>query len=74
MCKPDLSFVTLRWINHTAQHDDPSARYPTSLDHGMHECANWDTLDAWAGDRVFNLFDTDLLKKPEHGLDYEDLS
>ena len=72
MCKPDISLVTFRWIDHTAQHKDPLARYPTNTDSGLHECANWDALDSWAGERVFNLFDTDALKKPEHGTHYAD--
>ena len=72
MCKPDLSLVTFSWINHTAQHEDPSARFPTNYDSGLHECANWEALDAWAGERVFNLYNTDPLKKPEHGLKYAD--
>lgn len=74
MCKPDLSLVTFHWINQTAQHDDPSARFPTNRDQGLHECANWESLDAWAGNHVFDLYDTDLLKKPDHGLEYEDQS
>ena len=74
MCKPDLSLVTFHWINQTAQHGDPSARFPTNRDLGLHECADWESLDAWAGNRVFDLYDTDLLKKPEHGLEYEDLA
>lgn len=71
MCKPDLSLVTFHWINNTAQYEDPSARYPTNSDSGLHECANWNTLNAWAGDHVFDLYNTELLKKPEHGLKYE---
>ncbi len=71
MCKPDLSLVTFHWINETAQHEDPSARYPTQNDNCLHECANWETLSAWAGKRVFDLYRTDLLRKPKHGLDYE---
>lgn len=74
MCKPDLSLVTFHWIDHTAQHEDPSARFPTNRDRGLHECADWGTLDTWAGDRVFDLYDTDLLRKPEQGLEYGDVS
>ena len=74
MCKPDLSLITYHWINHTAQHGDPSARFPTSRDQGLHECADWKSLNVWAGDRVFDLYDTELLKRPEHGLEYEDRS
>ena len=66
MCKPDLSLVTYHWINNTAQHpEDPSLRLPTSWDHSLHECANWDALDAWAGARVFDLYKYDLLQRPE---------
>jgi len=71
MCKPDLSLVTFYWINETAQHADPSARYPTQNDDCLHECANWESISAWAGERVFDLYRTDLLRKPTHGLHYE---
>ncbi|KAI0457086.1 hypothetical protein F5B21DRAFT_109479 [Xylaria acuta] len=65
MCQPDLSMVTFRWINNTAQHEDKSAFYPTNFDVDMHRCANWQNLDSWAGERMFNLFEVDLLERPE---------
>ncbi|KAI1196276.1 hypothetical protein F5X97DRAFT_334791 [Nemania serpens] len=65
MCQPDLSMVTFRWINNTAQHEDKSAFYPTNFDSDMHTCAKWQHLDSWAGERMFNLFDVDLLQRPE---------
>ena len=72
MCKPDLSLVTFHWINNTAQHaDNPSLRLPTSWDHSQHECANWETLNAWAGERVVDLYRYELLRQPEHGLSYD---
>ncbi|KAI1177096.1 hypothetical protein F4777DRAFT_543731 [Nemania sp. FL0916] len=64
MCQPDLSLVTFRWINETAQHDDQSAFYPTNFDVAMHTCADWEALDSWASKRVFNLFNVDLLQRP----------
>ena len=72
MCKPDLSLVTFSWINETAQHADPSAQYPTQSDGSLHECVNWEGIEAWAGERTFDLFQTDLLCRPEHGLHYEE--
>ncbi|CAJ2504617.1 Uu.00g120110.m01.CDS01 [Anthostomella pinea] len=65
MCQPDLSMVTFRWINNTAQHEDKSAFYPTNFDVSLHTCADWQALDTWAGERVFDLFQVDLLKRPE---------
>ena len=64
-CKPDLSLVTYRWINDTAQHPDaPSEFYPTNFDAGLHECANWDILNDWAGRRRFDLWDLEALDRP----------
>jgi hypothetical protein len=64
MCQPDLSLVTFRWINDTAQHEDKSAFYPTNFDVSLHTCAKWEPLDRWAGARRFDLFDVDLLQRP----------
>jgi hypothetical protein len=64
MCQPDLSLVTFRWINNTAQHEDKSEFYPTNFDRDVHTCANWEHLDDWAGRRMFNLFDVDFLQRP----------
>jgi hypothetical protein len=65
MCKPDISLVTFRWINDTAQHpDDPSAYYPTNFDSSQHECMEWESLDNWAGNRAFDLYDVDSLDRP----------
>jgi hypothetical protein len=66
MCKPDISLVTFRWINDTAQHPDASsAYYPTNFDSSLHECMDWDLLDKWTGDRAFDLYDVDSLDRPE---------
>ncbi|KJZ79190.1 hypothetical protein HIM_01341 [Hirsutella minnesotensis 3608] len=67
MCQPDLSMVTFRWINNTAQHEDKSAFWPTNFDVDMHTCANWQALDAWAGERMFDLFQVDKLQRPSPG-------
>ncbi|KAI0480020.1 hypothetical protein F4859DRAFT_478156 [Xylaria cf. heliscus] len=64
MCHPDLSMVSFRWINNTAQYEDKSAFYPTNFDVALHECANWEALDSWANKRVFDLFDVNLLQRP----------
>jgi hypothetical protein len=64
MCQPDLSLVTFRWINNTAQYEDKSAFYPTNFDVDMHKCANWEALDSWAAGRMFDLFKVDLLQRP----------
>lgn len=65
LCQPDLSLVTFRWINNTAQHQDPSEFYPTNFDVDIHHCANWQHLDQWAGERAFGLFQVDLLYRPK---------
>ncbi|RYO87812.1 hypothetical protein DL764_008806 [Monosporascus ibericus] len=65
MCQPDLSMVTFRWINNTAQHEDKSEFYPTNFDVSMHRCANWEALDAWSAQRMFDLFQVDLLQRPK---------
>ncbi|KAI8627285.1 hypothetical protein F5Y19DRAFT_442345 [Xylariaceae sp. FL1651] len=65
MCQPDLSMVTFRWINNTAQHEDKAAFYPTNFDADMHTCANWQHLDNWAGERAVDLFQVDLLQRPQ---------
>ena len=72
MCKPDLSFVTFSWINETAQHEDQSSRYPTQKDNSQHECVNWQRLKDWAGARTIDLYQTELLRKPTHGLQYDE--
>ncbi|OAA52902.1 hypothetical protein ISF_09180 [Cordyceps fumosorosea ARSEF 2679] len=64
MCQPDLSLVTFRWINNTAQHADKSGFWPTNFDVDAHRCANWEALDSWAGQRAFNLFEVEKLDRP----------
>lgn len=64
-CKPDISLVTYRWINDTAQHpDSPLEFYPTNFDAGLHECANFNVLDEWAGHRRFDLWNLEALERP----------
>lgn len=66
MCKPDISLVTFRWINETAQHPDaPSEFFPTNFDAGLHDCAAWEPLEKWASDRALDLYDVDKLERPE---------
>lgn len=69
MCHPDLSPVTFTWINGTYGN---GPLLPTNKDVAMHECANWEKLDNWAGDHVFDLFRLDKLRYPDHGLEYDD--
>ncbi|KAF2163208.1 hypothetical protein M409DRAFT_57512 [Zasmidium cellare ATCC 36951] len=69
MCHPDLSPVTFSWINGTYGN---GPLLPTNKDVAMHECANWEKLDSWAGDHVFDLFRLDRLRYPDKGLEYDD--
>ncbi|KAI1126592.1 hypothetical protein F5Y10DRAFT_266911 [Nemania abortiva] len=64
MCHPDLSMVSFRWINNTAQYEDKTAFYPTNFDVVLHKCANLEALDSWASKRMFDLFDVNLLQRP----------
>lgn len=65
MCQPDLSLVTFRWINNTAQHPEyPAKFYATNFDASEHMCAKWEPLDSWAGNRVFSLSNFDQLQRP----------
>ncbi|RAH48964.1 oxidase ustYa family protein [Aspergillus brunneoviolaceus CBS 621.78] len=72
MCQPDLALVTFRWINDTAQHAAaPTEFYPTNFDVDVHRCADWESLDRWAGQRAFDLSRVDLLDRPLGGLEWE---
>lgn len=64
-CHPDISLVTFRWINDTAQHrDEPNAFYPTNFDAGIHECNDWSAINEWAGERRWNLWNLEGLNRP----------
>lgn len=65
MCQPDLSLVTFRWINNTAQFPEyPAKFYATNFDYSQHTCAKWDPIDKWAGARNFDLMNFDELDRP----------
>lgn len=65
-CKPDISLVTFRWINNTAQHpEDPGGFYPTNFDSAQHECMDWKLLNSWAEKRSYNLYNLQALDRPE---------
>lgn len=67
MCKADISLVTYSWINGTT---GTGPLLPTSKDLSLHECVNWNSINSWAGERMFDLYRLDRLRKPTHGLDY----
>ncbi|CAD6442489.1 4212a482-96a7-422d-a9ec-35f135570af6 [Sclerotinia trifoliorum] len=68
MCKPDISLITYKWVNGTRGNEvigQSKSLRPSNKDLSDHECVNWDNVDAWAGEREFDLFRVDLLKRPD---------
>ncbi|KAI8953228.1 hypothetical protein F4801DRAFT_598253 [Xylaria longipes] len=62
MCNPDISIHTYVWI--------PGYRKPWPNFDVEHECVNWDTLNGWAQEHSFDLFEPNLLIHPELGLSF----
>lgn len=58
MCHPDISLVTHRWVT------TENGWRPSNKDTAPHECANWDALNKWAGNRAIDLYQLDQLKGP----------
>lgn len=56
MCNADVSLMTFRWVEDDVR---PKPNFK-----GMHECVNWDRIDAWAAQRSFNPDDPALLRHP----------
>lgn len=61
-CNADFSIITYDWL--------PNYRRPWANFKVDGECANWEALDNWAGDRFFSLFDEKSLVHPELGISY----
>ncbi|PSS12325.1 hypothetical protein M430DRAFT_68579 [Amorphotheca resinae ATCC 22711] len=59
MCNPDLSILTYKWL--------PNIRGPWPDFETEHQCVNWDKIDAWSGQRAFNMFDPKFLVHPTLG-------
>lgn len=56
MCHPDISLVTHHWTM------TDEGRKPSIRDTALHECADWRSLDEWAGKRVVDMYQLDMLK------------
>ncbi|KAI9733818.1 MAG: hypothetical protein M1818_007085 [Claussenomyces sp. TS43310] len=59
MCNPDLSVLTFNWL--------PDIQGPWPEFESEHQCANWEKIDAWAGQRAFNMSEPNLLVHPTFG-------
>jgi hypothetical protein len=59
MCKADISILTFDWVDNN--------RKPLPNFEIEQECYNWNTLDEWAGQHSFNVFDNKSLIHPKFG-------
>lgn len=59
MCKADVSLLTFDWVSND--------RAPKPNFDIEHECKNWESIDAWAEDHAFNIFDETILVHPTLG-------
>ncbi|KAF6234052.1 hypothetical protein HO173_007882 [Letharia columbiana] len=59
MCKADVSLLTFDWVSND--------RAPKPNFDIQHECKNWESIDAWAEDHAFNIFDETILVHPTLG-------
>lgn len=69
MCHADTSLVDFFWINGTF---GEGPLMPSNKDRSKHQCTNWESVDAWAGQRSFDLYQVDKLRFPNKGLEYSD--
>jgi hypothetical protein len=59
MCKADISILTFDWVDNN--------RKPLPNFQIEQECYNWDTLDKWAAQHAFDVFDNKTLLHPKFG-------
>jgi len=62
MCKADYSLITYDWLTNFTR---PWANWRIE-----NECVDWDSLESWAADRAFSIFDEVSIVHPIHGLSF----
>lgn len=62
MCKADVSLLTFDWIDNN--------RAPQPHFDIEHECKNWESIDGWAKDHAFDIFNEQTLIHPTLGPSY----
>lgn len=60
MCKADISLQTYDWLDNNRR---PFANFEIE-----HDCFNWDSVNNWAKERSFNLYDNETLLHPNFGM------
>lgn len=63
-CAGDVSLLTMKWV--------PYNREPTANFTGPHQCVNWDGIQDWAHDRVYDVMAPNVLVHPVLGPSYPD--
>ncbi|KAI1172137.1 hypothetical protein F4777DRAFT_590766 [Nemania sp. FL0916] len=63
-CAGDVSLLTMRWGTHT--------RVPLANFTSPHECVNWNHIQDWAHDRVYDVMAPGVLIHPKLGASYPD--
>ena len=60
MCKADVALLTFDWVDND--------RAPKPNFDIQHECKNWESIDAWAKEHAFDIFDETMLVHPTLGM------
>lgn len=60
MCKADISLQTYDWLDDNRR---PFANFEIE-----HDCFNWDSVNEWAKERSFDLYDNETLLHPIFGM------
>ncbi|KAL8811106.1 MAG: hypothetical protein Q9223_007600 [Gallowayella weberi] len=60
VCKADVSLLTFDWV---AEDRAPKPNFDAE-----HECMNWESIDGWAKDHAFDIFDETTLVHPTLGM------
>jgi hypothetical protein len=69
MCHADTSLVDFFWINGTT---GTGPLEPSNKDTSVHQCTNWESVNTWAGQHNFDLYELEKLRYPDDGLEYSD--
>lgn len=64
MCAGDVSLVTMKW--------SPYLREPIANWTAPHECVNWDNIENWAEEHVYDVMAPGILVHPTLGPSYPD--